>query len=331
MNYQRRVIWLAAVLGVLLLTYIVGVLAIPHPGASAREPLVPGFRTEEIEAITIEGPSGQIDLERQGDSWSVILDGDRYPARDDRINVLLDSIASAQIVRSVTNRSEAYDDLGLGESGVDVTFSTGDVATHLRVGGSSTNYGGSYVVLEDREEVYAIDKELGFYFGQPYSYFAYLRMFPEDLYGSGIVALSVDVNLVEQPDVTRSYSYSLTFQESDGSETWLLNYDGGEVAADVSAVDSLLRATADLVGSGFYRDVDPLTLPVVGTVSFTVSDGREYRYEVRQGDGLFAMQGSGSGLQYVEGSRSPIWYEVTLPTLRRLFPEPDSLLPEETE
>jgi len=328
MSYRTRVIALAAAFGALLLTYVIGLVVAPRPGAGAREALLDGFDPATVESISITNQDESIELERTGENWRLVLDGDRYPARDDRIGILLDSIASAQIVRVVTSREEVHGDLGVGEDGTVISLSTTNGSTVLHVGDSSQETGGSYMRIGEDADVLATDTELGFYLGQPYSYFAYLRVFPEDAYGSGVVAMSLDVDLVEEPEVTRAFSYSLELTGTGDSEQWLLSYEGGEVTADGSSVDSLLRATADLVGSGFYRDVDPSSLPTVGTATFTLSDGREYGYVVRQGDGLFAMQGRGTGIQHVDGSSSPIWYEVTMPTLRRLFPAPDTLLPE---
>ena len=326
MTYRVRVISLGTAFAVLLLLYVIGLVFLPRPGTGVREALLSGFEPERVEIIEIEGGTENVELQRSGDSWTLVLDGDHYPARDDRIGILLDSIASAQAVRVVTRREEMHEELGVGETGVVVALNSAGGTTRLHVGSSSTETGGSYMRIGDAPDVLATDTELGFYVGQPYSYFAYLRVFPEDAYGSGVVALSLDVDLVEQPEVVRSYSYSLELDDTDGEEQWLLSYDDGESVAEGSPVDSLLRATADLVGAGFYRDVDPLTLPTVGTVTYTLSDGREYGYEVRQGNGLFAMQGRGPGLQYIEGADSPIWYEVSMTTLRRLFPEPDTLL-----
>jgi len=328
MSYRVRVIALGVAFGVLLLTYVTGLVVAPRPGASAREALLEAFDPATVESVSITNEDGRVELERNGENWRLVLDGDRYPARDDRIDILLDSIASAQIVRVVTNRQEVHDDLGVGEEGIVISLATTEGSTLLHVGDSSQETGGSYIRIGDEADVLATDTELGFYVGQPYSYFAYLRVFPEDAFGSGVVAMSLNVDLVEEPEVVRTFSYSLELTGTGDSEQWLLSYEDGEVVADTSPVDTLLRATADLVGSGFYRDVDPLSLPTVGTASFTLSDGREYGYVVRQGVGLFAMQGRGPGIQHVDGSSSPIWYEVTMPTLRRLFPEPDTLLPE---
>jgi hypothetical protein len=331
MTFRRRLIVLSSVLLVLVLAYIVGSLVSPRPGGERREPLLPGFSPESVTAISVSDSEGNVRLDGQNDAWTMELSGRRFPARSDRIEVLLEDLAEAHIVREVTDREEMHDELGVGGDAIRLGLTTGSTTTELLVGDESTGTDLLYVRFPDSRTVYSTDGRFRFYLNEPATYFAYLRVFPEDLYGSGIVDLSMQIDVLTEPEVRREFTHSLRVTGAGAQESWQIDSDEESAVADTDAVELLLRTIADLVGSRFYL-ADPSGLPHVASAGFTVSDGRVFGFEVRQGEGSFALQPSGPALPSVEGQPSPIWYEITMPTLKRLFPEWSELVvTEDTE
>lgn len=332
MTATQRIRLYAVVLMVLVVLFAVGIILSPTRSRSLGL-LFPGLDETTVQRVDISSGTIAVTLLRVAESWVIDEGGRQYPARADRIQALLDEIVASRLVRRITENESLWTDFGVtDETGTQLTLqsATPGGAEQVRTvvwGGSAAEPGLSYLRLGQSSDVYASDGELAFYLQQPASYWAYLRVFPEDVFFSNVIAISSSLDVQLGEDERLSVSYVLERDGADDAaqgadDLWVSRDHAGTTGAaellDPDAVVRLLREAADLVGTDFSRDVRFSAPAVVGTIELALSDGREFSVEILQSGDGFVCRAAGPSLP--GDPFGGIAYELTVAKVRRLFP-----------
>jgi hypothetical protein len=286
LSFQRKVLILGILIAVLAGTYILGLVFSPARigRREAEAPLIAGFNRQlrdRVAEIRISSDQGNLKLAKRGDAW-ILPEGDReYPASATRIETLLDFLADLARTRIVTSNPDAWEEFQVhSESArrIQLLDSAGDELTEIIVGKSSVGSEDSYVRLGGSNEILLTARSFNYYLNVEERFWAYLRIFPEDLEGQSIMRITVDSTLQfedQEPDPLR---YTLVLS-SEQPAVWKL-VERSEVDLDNSKVDLLASNLADLEGSEFAHNVsgaqsglaDPAARILISTV-----DDRDFR------------------------------------------------------
>lgn len=311
MNTRRKIRVYAVVLAALFALYLTGAILSPR-GTVSREPLLPHLREAQPGRILIEADQPIEMIRSEGDWWLAEQTG-RYPARSDRIDSLLEELSSARITRRVTENRARFGELGVDDTGAQrmriyAQSDLGDAAALVDLlWGSRSASGGQYVRREGDDSVIETDAELSFYLNQPSPYWSYLRVLPESATPGQVVVLGVDLG---------DASYTLQRDAGDTGSNWRFA-DEAVAPLDTEAVDTLVRAVADLVGRDFYRG-ELETAEVVGTLRVVLSTGAEFVITLYSVD-------EGEQVRYVaRESRHPV--VIATSRFEQLSPTRDELL-----
>ena len=338
MTATHRIRLYAVVLAALVVLFVIGAILGPQRGRSPGA-VFPGLEEAAVQQVEISSGTISVTVRRQAQSWVIDEGGRQYPARSDRLESFLNEIVASRLVRRITANESLWPDFGVtDEEGSRLALRSGASggSDELRVtvwGDSAAEPGLSYLRLDEAPDVYASDGELQFYLRQPVSYWSYLRVLPEDVSHSDVIALSssVDVQLGENERLSASYvldrevaGQSAAEDMAQGAEDlWVSRDRAGTTGAteplDGGAVVRLLREVVDLVGSGFSREARSAPLPVVGTIEVALSDGREYSVEILESADGFVCQAAGPALP--GDPFGGLVYELAAAKVRRLFPE----------
>ena len=322
MTATQRIRLYTVVLIALVILFAIGTILSPTRSRSLGL-LFPGLEETTVQQVDISSGTVAVTLLRAAESW-VIDEGERqYPARPDRIQSLLNEVVASRLVRRITGNESLWTDFEVtDETGTRLTLqsATSGGAEQVRTvmwGGSAAEPGLSYLRLGQSPDVYVSDGELGFYLQQPASYWGYLRVFPEDVFFSDVIAMSsfVDVQLGEDEWLSGSY----VLEREGADDLWVSRNHAGTVELlDRDAVVRLLREGVDLVGTDFSRDGRFSALPVVGTIGIALSDGREFSIEILESADGFVCRAAGPALP--GDPFGGLTYELTTAKVRRLFP-----------
>ncbi len=264
-----------------------------------------------------------VSLARSEGGWELLVEDGRYPARDDRIEPFLSEIGSAQIIRAVTDDPSLHADFGLTEA----------LARRVVIGADEGDVDVLFGSPGDRPDtIYARDPEdavvvlaraaLDFYLRQPASFWAYLRLFPEDVVGSRIVRVGLRLGEGGMP-ASVDPGYDELELVRDARERWFLATRSGTVEASGVEVARFTRNLADLVGDGFYEG--PVTdLVRVVSITFTVSDGREFSADVFTDGEIIVVNPDGGGLP--GDPYGGLFYTLNPEKLPRIIPRATALL-----
>ena len=280
---SRRVVYAAliAVNLILLVNLVVGILV----SRRAESPPRPLLRSDAAEVVRIRlaGGPDDVDLVRT-DTWDLLLEGERLPARFDRVELLLEGLERSRIVRRVTEDRELHDRFGVGPAtGRRVTVETG-AQEMTYVVGHVEQTGRVYAREAGSDRVWAVQSNVDFYLRQSSTFWAYLRLFPEDARPADIVRAQLSGDLVQSFEVVR-----------DARNAWLLRMDGAEYALSGPAVERFASQVVDLVGNGYYVGDFNLLYPVA-ELRFSLVDGRTFSAEFRGGDDILVARASGPRL-----------------------------------
>ena len=323
MTATHRIQIYAVVLTALVVLFAIGAVLDPRRGRSPR-PLFPGLEEASVQQVEISSVAGT--MIRRVQSWVIDEGGREYPARSDRIESLLSEIVASRVVRRITGNENLWPDFGVtDEAGTRLMLKSGTSGGTEQVravvwGGYAAEPGLSYLRLGQSPDVYASDGELQFYLQQSLSYWSYLRVFPEDMRFSDVIALSSSVELQFGDGERLSSSYVL--EREAAGDLWVSRNPAG-AAGDAGPLDGetvirLLREVVDLVGTDFSRDEGFFALPVVGTIEIALSDGRDYLVEILESADGFVCRAAGPALP--GDPFGGLAYELTDAKVRRLFP-----------
>ena len=332
MTARTRVTVYSVVLSVLVLVFVAGTVAGPRRGIRAV-PLLPGLDPGLIRRIEISADGSTTLLEGEAGEWRIVRDGEPYPAREDRIESFLKTLAESRIVRRVTGSEALWPQFGVAEGDghlITLTPQTAASGTGERTviwGDASAEPGLSYARVGTAKDVVAADGELQFYLRQPSAYWSYLRLFPENLSTGDVIAVTARADGVagdaSSGDALSAgggpAGYATRREPFEDGERWVDAL--GEPIED-AVVARLVRELVDLVASDFVsgssarqQDVEPAALQI----SFDLGDGRSFAVRLDPDDGTYLAWPEGPGLP--GDPFGGIVYRLEEQKVRRLFPE----------
>jgi hypothetical protein len=331
-SFQRKVLILAVCIAVLAGTYILGLVFSPARVGrrEAEAPLIAGFERQQRDAVAeirIRSEEGQRILLKKGDSWILPGAEKEYPASATRIDALLDFISDLARTRVVTDNPEAWAEFQVGEEAAKrilLLDAAGDELTEIIVGESAVGGGNNYVRLGGSNETLLTNRSFDYYLNVQERFWAYLRIFPEDLEGQGIMRITVDGSLPFEEQDSDALSYTLVLS-SGQPKVWTVA-GRSEVQLDNSKVDLLANNLADLEGSEFAHGVgdqesglaDPAARILISTV-----DGKDYR--------LMVGAEAGDEQYYVALEDGDFLYKVAQWRIKGILKDIDDLRAEPTE
>ena len=286
LSFRRKVLILGICIAVLAGTYILGLVFSPARVGrrEAESPLIAGFNRQlrdRVAEIRISTGQGNLRLQKRGDSWILPGAKQEYPASASRIEALLDFLADLARTRVVTSNPDAWEEFEVQNEAprrIQLFDSSGGELTDLIVGKSVVGGEDDYVRLGGSNEILLSNRSFDYYLDAEERFWAYLRIFPEDLEGQGIMRISVESTLQFEDQGPEELRYTLVLS-SEQPAVWKL-VDRSEVDLDNSKVDLLAGNLADLEGTEFAHGVsaaetglaDPAARILISTV-----DDRDFR------------------------------------------------------
>jgi hypothetical protein len=312
LSFRRKVLILGVLIVVLAGTYTAGLLFSPARVGrrQAESPLIAGFNRQQrdrVAEIRISSDRGNLKLEKQGDEW--VLPGEKreYPASATRIDAFLDFLADLTRTRIVTGNPDVWEEFEVGNDAprrIQLFDSAGDQLTEIIIGKSAVGSNDNYVRLGGSNEILLTARSFDYYLNVEERFWAYLRIFPEDLEGQSIMRITVDSSLRFDGLDSGPLQYTLVLS-SEQPAVWKL-VERPELELDDSKVDLLAGNLADLEGSEFAHGVsaeesglaDPAARILVSTV-----DDRDFR--------LLVGTAAGDNQYYVALENGAFTYKVS--------------------
>jgi hypothetical protein len=287
-SFQRKVLILGVCIAVLAGTYVLGLVFSPARVGrrEAEAPLIAGFdrqQRDRVAEIRISSEEGERILLKREDSW-ILPGGEReYPASATRVDALLDFLTDLARTRVITNNPDAWEEFQVDTEAskrIRLLDSAGDELTEIIVGKAAVGSEDDYVRLEGSNEVVLTNRSFDYYLNVQERFWAYLRIFPEDLEGQSIMRITVDSSLrfgsADQGSEPLDYTLVLS---SEQPAVWTIA-ERSQVELDNSKVDLLANNLADLEGSEFAHGVGDeemgLASPAARILLSTL-DGRDFR------------------------------------------------------
>jgi hypothetical protein len=287
-SFQRKVLILGVCIAVLAGTYILGLVFSPARVGrrEAEAPLIAGFTRQQrdrVAEIRIRADAGERILLKREDSW-ILPGGEReYPASATRVDALLDFLTDLARTRVITNNPDAWEEFQVDTEAskrIRLLDSAGDVLTEIIVGKTAVGSEDNYVRLEGSNEVVLTNRSFDYYLNVEERFWAYLRIFPEDLEGQSIMRITVDSSLhfgsADQGSEPLDYTLVLS---SEQPAVWTIAERSG-VELDNSKVDLLANNLADLEGSEFAHgagDEETGLASPAARILLSTLDGRDFR------------------------------------------------------
>jgi hypothetical protein len=270
LSFQRKVLILGVCIAVLSATYILGLVFSPARVGrrEAEAPLIPGFDRgprERVAEMRITSEEGSLSVVKRGDSW-ILPGGDRdYPASASRVDAFLGFLADLKRSRVVTDNPDAWEEFEVHTESprhIQLLDSSGSGLIEIIVGKAAAGGGSDYVRLANANEVVLSNRSFDYYLSVDDKFWAYLRIFPEDLEGQEIMRITVNSTLQfdgESPDsgTTAPLEYTLVLSTEQPNLWKLVDGPQGDLDGDLDnkEVDRLATNLADLEGTEFARGV----------------------------------------------------------------------------
>jgi hypothetical protein len=329
--FQKRLLTLSITIGVLVAAYVLGLIFSP---ASVRRreletSLVPSFEAAKVAEIRLSGNDGSISLKKRGATWIVPAAQEEHPASKSRIEALLDFVQTIKRSRLVTSNPEAWSDFQVDKSApqrIQFLDATENVILGLIVGKEDEAHGGSYVRLENSNEVVLVNRLFDYYLNTTAQFWSYLRMFPEDLEGTDINRISVRSSEGFPKEAASAISYTLVLGEGRERDWKLLDSTAAGTTLDNAKVDRLANSLANLEGADFAASTVAESAGLSGPsaeILASTNDGRDFRLLIGAPAGEERYYGTLEGSKYI--------YEVAVFRLENLFRPLSELRPDQQE
>lgn len=342
MTSRTRLIVLSSVFVVLLATYLVGALGMSRAGRSpvAGEPVLGEDIVSESALVRIRGEgqseeSTTTELRReQESSWLVDIGGDLYPADPDHVGGLLDALTGLRKVRVAASGEEYFADFKVDEDAarlIALEGEDGQELSRLFVGKAVTGGGQMYLRRAGEDDVYIVDRDIGFYFGQQKPYWSDLVPFPQDLSPQAITRLSVEADLQVDSEMRVVDTFTVFREPGDGGSPWRIDSGAGDAAQELAQqdVDTWASRIPEYEPSAFVTEAPAETGLGNPAARLVIEDEAGRRFEVRigdsAGDARFYTRVSGPGVDVADDGR-PFLYTVSSWQVRRILRNRDAIV-----
>ena len=289
MTFQRRVIALGSVAGVLLVAFILGQVFSPQRmnRVASGSPFFPGFRAADATKIEISDASSKVALTKGGGTWTISLGGTAYPASGMHIATLLDELGKLTKGSFVTRSADQAAELGVTGSEAThlvVSGANGSTLCELDAGKTSATSSGRYIRAGKSNDVYQTAEALTSYLTARQNFWEDLRVFPSDLKSEQAIRVSVRSALtLSGKKGKRTVDYTLTqTQDAQGKSSWSFGGPSSEKASS-DKVKSLLDGLFAFEGNDFDTSPDAAAKVAAApqaTVVVSTSDNRDFTLQI---------------------------------------------------
>lgn len=276
---HRRHVAVALVAVNLVLAVTAALLLLGRRSREHPAPLLD--ETTRVEVVRISGARGSRVINMEKESPVMLAATGEVPVRQDRIELLLQALRRAQVVRVVTEDTNDWAHFGVEDSptpnevalqsGPTLVIGDRDTAqTYLRKAGSPT--------------VYAVDTDLRFFTDQPDEFWMPLRLFPSTLHVRDVIFAGFEPAAAEDG--------SLAFSLLRSGDGWRAGEEGRRV--DLSSADQSVGAVVDLLADTLVPRAAWTSGRPAGTLVIRTADAREWRVPVLLEGGRALLDAPGS-------------------------------------
>lgn len=316
MEYRRKLVVLSSLTAALALAYVVSLVFDPERSGRRSDAYVwldPRLR-DSVDRIDIReaGDSAEgLSLLRRNGAWMVIRDGGEYPARETRINDLLDELSRRDSYPRRSSSSQAHGRFGLEDAQaarITVRGGAGLPLLELLAGNSGAG-GDMFLRKAGGDEVRSGKDRFSLYLdAQARSWFN-LRLFPESENNSitvdSVQRLSVRAGEGESSGLMVISRLQNNWRITSGD----LSLEPGDI--EKTRVDSYITGIINAAGDDFAAGLPP----EAASLSLELADGRVLNLRLGPaGD---------SGQRQAAVSGSPYVYVLASWAADRLFREPE--------
>ena len=299
MTYRVRVLLLSLAIGVLALTWLIGVAG--RTGRSA--PIGAGIllvapealssvTTVEIngaEAVRLEREHGQDGTER----WWIALDERLLPARESRVGEFLQTLGEQQTEARVAVSPAGWPQFGVDEPvSVRLFDRAGRDVAELSFGRRSDTGRGGYLRFDTGPEVYRVGDAPFFALERSPVFWSDLRLLPPGLTEDRVAGIQIRSDIGDINALSRRFTYRLV--RGSGGE-WIVDGPAGPASAQPTRARELITAILALEGSRFAA-AEPSVVPVdQAVIDVDLFDGRRFSLTIEaRGDRLW-VRSTGEG------------------------------------
>jgi len=294
MRSRRGHILLACLIVALVAPLLFGIFS--QGARRVESDLVADGLLTEVSRVDISGPESRVALREGALGWIFEQDGRYFPARDARVQLLIDAVRNAAIERLVTAEESLWDRFGVGADATIMSFTSTSARFEMTVG-SGPDGDATFVRRDGEPEVYEIDAAIRFFAEQSPTFWLMLRILPRDVRPGEVIRVRFTAT-----GALREAGASGVFElvrggGVDHSDGWSVKHGGvAEASTTLSRLDGLELASqvVDMVGASFWLG-EWNELEAAGRIGVDLSDGRTFSLEIR-GVGPFVVDPSGSGL-----------------------------------
>ncbi len=252
MQFKVKLIAVCAVLGVLILSFILGNIFSPEQvqKRSEEKPLFSGIKTANAVSVEISKEGKTVHLAKKGPVWMVKVGDEEFPAENSRIEGFLSAVQKLKRIRVVGSKEDYWKQLGLTAeeaSHVVVKDQAGIPIVDIFSGKADPGGKGNYLRTSSAPVSYLVGGSLSSYLGRDEAYWSDLRLFPEDLKGTNIMHLKIQSRKRMDEKDTKSFDgdYTIVKSADKNKRGWIVQSSPGK-ELDSAAVDSMANALADL-------------------------------------------------------------------------------------
>jgi hypothetical protein len=250
---------------------------------------------------------------KAGRSWSVVIDGQNFPAAQNKAERFFELASEAGISPPVTESRENWSLFALEDSAEKrIVFSGSAGKTEILLGKEEEAGRGQYIRVAGSDAVYLVSQSLSYYAEQESAYWSELRIFPSAPPVQDIVAMEAE-GRVEIPSGAAVVSWSFYKDRKPEGVLWLVEGEP-ERNLDQAKVDSLAAVMSQINAKSFAPEAGTDDAGAV----ITLTAANQTRYELRIG--RFAESGNycwarvnGEPLPYAYFLDSALVERITVP------------------
>ena len=316
MKFQQRFIVLSGVLGVLVITMILG-LALSPSAARRQTRSEPIFAVEADDIAGIEilsrrpqgGTDGgssdaaetetTIDLSMREGAWRIAIEGNDFPANQERVESLVDLLEDIRSLREVSRDADLWPEFGLTKddaSSITLYDRSGEVLRRVYFGDRSSGAAGLYFRRLAEERVLLAASDITFYLDQGTAYFSDLVPMPRTVTADRIVRYQVSADTTEIDGADGfSSTYDLLRRTSGQSSLWV--FEGSDQAVNQQTTGSMIRSAVTASNARFALPADGRISDPHSVVTLETDGGDTYTMYFGQaneeGQVLYRLEGPG--------------------------------------
>ncbi|MDR1625825.1 MAG: DUF4340 domain-containing protein [Spirochaetia bacterium] len=318
MRFKTKIITLSALAAGLCLSLVSGALY-SYRGSESRSvrPLSAFLQKGNVSGLVFISGGRTVTLAarqpaRAGRSWTVLVDGQDYPAARNKAERFLELAGEASVSPALTENREKWPLFALGDGAEKrVVFSSPAGRTEILLGREEEAGRGQYIRFEGSDAVYLMSQSFSYYAERDTAYWSELRVFPAALNTQDIIAMKAE-GRVQTPSGAAEVSWSLYRERKPEGILWLAEGDP-ERKLDQGKADSLAASISQINAKSF----SPATQEEAqALITLTAADRTRYELHIGRpvsGGNYCQARVNGEALPYAYILDSGLVEKITAP------------------